>query len=342
MKTCMRITVVLCLFAVSTLLVGCGTIASIGAGKPAPYSGVRTSCKELERSYQMANAPGGDPLGMSPYIACVGCISMPFLFVDIPLSFAADTLLLPFTFPAAIWIGKKQAEVAEQNLRVMRIYNEHKFTDGPYVDFEEVVRSPEKFKNQVLRARVGMSAVTGSNALTMARLGWGIIPGDGAIHNTTNDIRFWCSGELDARSNTTSWVVLESRSIRDAEEFVRLSTFEGGWEIRCTFERSTKNPDEPRQVAWTYWLGVQKDGDRFEGIIASGPRAGTLRGREVSPGRLEGTLVMESDKKEWDGLTLTLSPYGDLASGEAVFSPTPDEQRHYSIQLRRHRSPFAR
>lgn len=87
----------LCIFAICTCLIGCGTIGTIHDHKLGVYSGVRRSVENLDALSEDASREACDMYPMAQVLSCFACIGIPFAVIDLPLSLAADTVLLPYT-----------------------------------------------------------------------------------------------------------------------------------------------------------------------------------------------------------------------------------------------------
>lgn len=210
------------------------------------YGGVRMDCRELgdcRRHMRM----GGSSQGFSPIppqlFALGGMIRLPFVILDLPMSFVADTLVLPYTIPRQFRTKRQVALIVKEKERIWATYLALKDQPGTEADFRDVLKTPEHYKDQVLcAALVLMGAwdnpsqcyygikpepITASDrmicgymactepvahqvSLTAAGGGdWQDWPG--------HRVKFWCSGSYktmkDGLLDTTEWVLLSSEPV---------------------------------------------------------------------------------------------------------------------------------
>jgi len=120
------------LLAVIGFFTGCGTLVSIDSVEPlGVYSGVRTSVdftKESLGAIQDGISPGGEYGNLYRLLGLAGLVSLPLAVIDIPFSFVADTLLLPYTGAKSLRAKKKKRLLHPEDVRDLPEFSSQGFS----------------------------------------------------------------------------------------------------------------------------------------------------------------------------------------------------------------------
>jgi uncharacterized protein YceK len=348
-----RLVLLLCLILAFT---GCGTISTIhdppSAGLTS-YAGVVEDMKIIDSA--LKSPGGGGNNGWSAVAQTLSCIFMPFAIVDLPLSFAGDTLLLPYTIPHSIIESRKAARYEEQqrafNQNIRQVYELHRKDHGTLAALDEVLKDRGIHEDRVLRSMVIPLRHDGTASRFIFRVPENLpsLPdmfimgcpaelcqdADDAVQFADRskpvEITYWYPGKKELNLPARNWVLLDVVIPRPTPPLE--TAFNGRWRTVFTFEKNTKHPAEQKRPWLTFEWEFRLTTNHVSGRTCTtipGILQGEVKGRDLT-----GTMRLSWDPHDWESLKLQLDESLNSGTGSAVFGASETEKHYYTIELKR-------